>query len=65
MEDIADACHHWFKETDINLAAAADVRMSTSAEVLVQHIVIVSQSFCLNYIIIFLVWVVFETGFKY
>ena len=41
LEGIIDFCQHWFKEAEINLAS--DIRNSTSAEVLVEHISMVSR----------------------
>ena len=41
LEAIIDSCQHWFKEVDINLAI--DVRNSTTAEILVEHISMVNN----------------------
>jgi len=44
LEKITEQCQHWFKQADINLNA--DVRHSTSPEILVEHIMVVrSQLF--------------------
>ena len=39
LEETVEYCQHWFKETDISLDA--DIRHSTSAEILVEHVAVV------------------------
>ena len=39
LEGIIEFCQHWFKQADINLAA--EIRNSTSPEILVEHIMVV------------------------
>ena len=48
IEDITDTCQHWFKEADFNLASG-DVRTSTTAEILVEHIIVVNINLFINY----------------
>lgn len=40
LEEITEFCQHWFKQADINLAV--EIRNSTSPEILVEHIMVVS-----------------------
>lgn len=40
LEEITEYCQHWFKQADINLAV--EIRNSTTPEILVEHIMVVS-----------------------
>lgn len=47
LEGITEFCQHWFKQADINLAV--EIRNSTCPEILVEHIMVVSQQVSHHY----------------